>query len=490
LHDAVPAAEFDPAGELCWVSPALEALLHLPPGARTLFAQGSNPTPDTLTPAGFPDGAHPVARRDHDGTLRWFREQWAPADGGGAFGVFTDVTEAHTGCLELEARLDAVNRVQGIVEYDAQGRVCSVNDVFLRLFGYTEAEVLGQTAALFVDASAARDQSFTELWARLARGEAVSGRYQRRAKGGAVLWLMLSYAPVLDEAGHPLRVVNVLVDVTREVEEEQRLGRTLTEVKTASDALRDAAQSLALISTTVSSASTETSTQAAVVTEAAGQISGNVSSVAAAAEELSSTVRDIAANAASAATRSRAAKDKADQAGPIIEDLTRASDDIGRFTRIISTIAQQTNLLALNATIEAARAGDMGKGFAVVANEVKALARETSRATEEIGRHIEAVKSGTERTVRFVHDISGEMEQLDVVSNSIATAVEEQAATTRDIARNASEVSRAVGNVVSNIEGVSEAARLSAEGASKTEVSARQLSELSVSLEATLERKA
>ena len=141
--------------------------------------------------------------------------------------------------------------------------------------------------------------------------------------------------------------------------------------------------------------------------------------------------------------------------------------EIGQVIKVITSIAQQTNLLALNATIEAARAGEAGKGFAVVANEVKELAKETAKATEDISRKIEAIQTDTKAAVDAIGTISGVINQINGISSTIATAVEEQNATTNEMARNVSEAARGSGEITSNIAGVAQAAESTSRGAGR-----------------------
>jgi methyl-accepting chemotaxis protein len=150
--------------------------------------------------------------------------------------------------------------------------------------------------------------------------------------------------------------------------------------------------------------------------------------------------------------------------------------------KVITSIAQQTNLLALNATIEAARAGEAGKGFAVVANEVKELAKETAKATEDIGRKIEAIQTDTKAAVEAITSISAVINQVNDISSTIATAVEEQNATTNEMSRNVSEAAHGSGEITSNIAGVAEAADNTSRGAGDTQKAAQQLVSTSAEL--------
>ena len=177
-----------------------------------------------------------------------------------------------------------------------------------------------------------------------------------------------------------------------------------------------------------------------------GQRAGskNVSSVAAAAEEMQASIREISKNANDSARVAKNAVGVAEATNDTMKKLGASSHEIGNVIKVINSIAQQTNLLALNATIEAARAGEAGKGFAVVANEVKELAKQTAKATEEIGQKIEAIQNDTKGAVSAIEEISAIINQINDISNSIASAVEEQTVTTNEIGRSVTEAAKGV----------------------------------------------
>ena len=176
-----------------------------------------------------------------------------------------------------------------------------------------------------------------------------------------------------------------------------------------------------------------------MVSKAAQQVSQNLQTVATGAEEMGVSIKDIAKNATEAAKVATSAVKVAETTTAIVSKLGESSTEIGQVIKVITSIAQQTNLLALNATIEAARAGEAGKGFAVVANEVKELAKETAKATEDISRKIEAIQTDTKAAVDAIASICGVINQINDISCTIATAVEEQNATTNEMSRNVSE---------------------------------------------------
>jgi methyl-accepting chemotaxis protein len=169
-----------------------------------------------------------------------------------------------------------------------------------------------------------------------------------------------------------------------------------------------------------------------------------------------------------------------------MKNLGESSREIGNVIKVITSIAQQTNLLALNATIEAARAGEAGKGFAVVANEVKELAKQTAKATEEISQKIEAIQGVTKGAVTAIEEISTIINQINDISNSIASAVEEQTATTNEIGRSVNEAAQGVNDIAKNIGGVATAARNTTQGANDTKTASLQLSEMAARLQAAV----
>jgi len=218
----------------------------------------------------------------------------------------------------------------------------------------------------------------------------------------------------------------------------------------------------------MSASADQTKRQCVAVSSAAGQASANVQTVASATEELTSSITEISRQVSESTKIGTTAVDEANRANATVNGLAEAAQKIGEVVQLINNIASQTNLLALNATIEAARAGEAGKGFAVVASEVKNLANQTAKATEDIQAQVGQMQSVTETTVDAIKSITATIRRMSEISTTIASAVEEQSAATQEITRNISEASRGTQEVSSNIDGVSRAAHETGQGASET----------------------
>jgi methyl-accepting chemotaxis protein len=264
----------------------------------------------------------------------------------------------------------------------------------------------------------------------------------------------------------------------------QDLRRSMQQIGHNAQSLGTSSEELNAISQQMSANAEETATQTGVVSAASEQVSKNLTVVATSSEEMLASIREIAKSANEAAKMAKNAVTVAETTNQTVRKLGDSSLEIGNVIKVITSIAEQTNLLALNATIEAARAGDAGKGFAVVANEVKELAKQTAQATEDISQRIEAIQGETKGAVQAIGQIATLITQIDDVSNTIASAVEEQTATTNEIGRNITEAARGANEIARNVSSVADAAQSTAQGATDTQKAARALTEMAVQLQA------
>jgi len=246
--------------------------------------------------------------------------------------------------------------------------------------------------------------------------------------------------------------------------------------------LASSSEELSSVSSQMIASAEETSRQASVVSSGSEQISRNVESVSVSVEEMIASIQEISKNTSEAAQVASVAAAEADSTNTAVNKLGASSAEIGKVVQVINTIAQQTNLLALNAAIEAARAGGAGKGFAVVANEVKELAMETASATKDISFKIDAIQTDTNAAIQAIGKISETIQQIKDISNSIATAIEEQLAASGEIGRNLSEAARGSNEISAGIVKVAEIAKDTAGGSENTQKAAEELARLATEL--------
>jgi methyl-accepting chemotaxis protein len=253
-------------------------------------------------------------------------------------------------------------------------------------------------------------------------------------------------------------------------------------------ALASSSEELTSVSQQMASSAEETRAQANVVSSAGEQMSKNAQTVSKSVEDLGASIREIAKSAHEAAKVATTGVEVANTTTATVAKLGESSAEIGNVLKVITSIAQQTNLLALNATIEAARAGEAGKGFAVVANEVKELAKETAKATEDIGQKIDAIRHVTQGAVEAIGQISKIIIRINDYQNTIASAVEEQSATAREIGLSGADAARGSTEIARNITAVAQASQHAAEGAGNTQKAAQELARMAAELQRLVEQ--
>ncbi|SDD80412.1 methyl-accepting chemotaxis protein [Rhodospira trueperi] len=373
----------------------------------------------------------------------------------------TDVTESKLRNADVQGQLEAISKSQAIISFKMDGTILTANENFLKALGYRLDEIKDRHHSMFVEPAFKNSPEYRQLWDALNRGEFRAAEYKRIGKGGREVWIQASYNSILDMNGKPFKVVKFATDVTKQVQERIRRNEIQKGIDADLDGVLRVVSNATDLTASAASASTQTS--------------ANVQAVASGAEQMAASVSEITRQVEHAHEISGKAVDQADHANEIVGNLAEAGRKIGDVINLINDIASQTNLLALNATIEAARAGDAGKGFAVVANEVKALAGQTARATDEIGQQIGGVQSMTEIAVQEIKAIGDIIAQVSEISSAIAAAMEEQSAVTQDVSSNMQTASEGVTTISHNMESIAEAIQSIEAAATKVKEASRQL---------------
>ena len=381
-----------------------------------------------------------------DGSEVWIQATYTPIldAGGKPFKVVkfaVDITAQKQRDADYRGQIEAIHKAQAVIEFDLDGTIRTANANFLQAMGYTLGEVQGRHHSIFVEPEYKASAEYSAFWEALRRGEHQGGECKRIAKGGRAVWIQATYNLILDPSGRPLKVVKFASDVTERVTarmERERIGG-------------EVADSLNKILSSV----TTVTDKSASATSASSQTEATVQAVASAAEQSDASLREISESmivSQKAVAEMMTQTEAADQS---TQALNSAAEAMNTIVELIQDIAGQINLLALNATIESARAGEAGKGFAVVANEVKNLASEVAKATDQIAGEISGMQSIAGDVVDKLQTINTAVGQVQSSVTSVAGSIDEQSAATKEISSNMQTAAIAVSEINQGLSDIS-----------------------------------
>ncbi len=310
----------------------------------------------------------------------------------------TDITRQKMTNADYQGQIEAIGRTQAVIQFALDGTILSANQAFLDAMGYSLSEIQGKHHRMFVDPNYAESNEYREFWEGLRKGKCNAGAFKRLGKHGKPVWIQASYNPILDMDGRPFKVVKFATEIT---------------------------DMIALIEDTRTS----------------------VQSMAAAAEEMSASIGEISRNMALSRSTTETIMATTASSGAASDSLIKSMRSMEKVVDLIRDIAGRVNILALNASIEAARAGEAGKGFAVVASEVKNLSNQTSQATDEIAREIQAVQKISAEVASSVQETIEGVTRMNAYVGSVAASLEQQTYVTREISENSTRTSHAVDEI-------------------------------------------
>lgn len=405
----------------------------------------------------------------------WIQATYNPVMSGGkpykVVKFATDITAAKLKAAEDEGKINAISRIQALIEFTPNGEIITANENFLSCLGYQLAEIAGKHHSMFCEPAFRDSPDYREFWKRLASGEAIAQEFKRIGKGGKVVWIQASYNPIFDTDGRVFKVVKFATDITERVRAVDDLAVGLTALSNgdlttrieepfiptleqiridfneALARLSDAMRTVGENAEGIASGSSEIRQASDSLAKRTEQQAAAVEETAAALEEISRTVADSAKRAEEAGNLVSRTKSGAEHSGAVVRNAVSAMDQIENSSKeisniigVIDDIAFQTNLLALNAGVEAARAGEAGKGFAVVAQEVRELAQRSATAAKEIKTLISTSSEHVKRGVALVGETGKALEQIiaqveDINGNVVAIveASREQSTGIREI---------------------------------------------------------
>jgi methyl-accepting chemotaxis protein len=385
--------------------------------------------------------------------------------------IATDITAAKLKSAEDAGKLDAISRVQAVIEFSPNGEILTANQNFLSTLGYQLAEIQGHHHSMFCDQQYVRSDDYRRFWSDLAGGKFQADEFMRIAKGGKQVWIQASYNPIYDMNGKVFKVVKFATDVTARVHAVDVLAEGLTELShgnldqtvgtafppnleklrtdfnSSTAKLRDAMKEVGANASAIAAGAAEIRSAADDLSKRTEQQAASVEETAAALEQITTTVADSTRRAEDAGKLVAKTKDGAEKSGLVVKNaiaamgaIENSSKEISNIIGVIDDIAFQTNLLALNAGVEAARAGDAGKGFAVVAQEVRELAQRSANAAKEIKALIntssEQVKHGVSlvgQTGEALETIVTEVQDISRNVNAIVESAREQSTGLKEI---------------------------------------------------------
>jgi methyl-accepting chemotaxis protein len=431
----------------------------------------------------------------------------------------SDVTEATARNVDSAGQLSAIDRSQGVIEFDMDGTVRKANENFLRVMGYSQGEVVGRHHSMFVDSAVAGSAEYRAFWAKLNRGEPDVANYKRIAKGGREVWIQASYNPIPDNNGRPFKVVKYASEVTAAMQAQRELQaavhQTQDAVKYAIDGdlthripMEGKTGDLELLCRGVNSLLESTTELVKSVKVASGEVQvgaqeisrGNINlsqrteeqassleETASSMEQMTATVRQTADNAAQANQLALNARQQAEKGGSVVSSAVTAMGAINDASRkiadiigVIDEIAFQTNLLALNAAVEAARAGEQGRGFAVVATEVRSLAGRSATAAKEIKALIQDSVAKVDEGSKLVDESGKMLDEIVQAVKKVTDIVAEIAAASREQSAGIDQVNKSVMAMDSTTQ---QNAALVEQAAAASEAIVEQAKELNIMVE-------